>query len=118
MNFLEVKKNCPLIKLKWQNTLNLEIPLEEALEKQTRKKVDAFKSFNHSNKYLNLKKNWEYISKKPDKWFNYWILKETMQLQIKIKLDLQYTVKRIKYYIFSKHSLPFVFLRDIHGGNL
>ena len=42
-----------------------------------------------------------------------------MQLQIKIKLeDLEYTVKRIKYYIFSKYSLCFVFLRDMHGGNL
>lgn len=42
-----------------------------------------------------------------------------MQLQIKIKLkDLEYTGKRIKYYFFTKYSLPFVFLRHIHGGDL
>ena len=42
-----------------------------------------------------------------------------MELQINIKLeDLEYTAKRIKYYIFTKYSLPFVFLRDIHGGDL
>ena len=31
-------------------------PLEKALEKQTRKQIDTFKSFNRSNKYFNLKK--------------------------------------------------------------
>ena len=30
-------------------------PLEKTLEKQTRKQADAFKFFNLSNKYLNLK---------------------------------------------------------------
>ena len=42
-----------------------------------------------------------------------------MQLQNNIKLnDLEYTSKRGKLYNFSKFFLPFVFLRDIHEGNL
>ena len=46
-------------------------------------------------------------------------LKEIMQLKNNIKLDnLGYTTKRGKIYSFSKYTLPIVFLRDIHEGNL
>ena len=42
-----------------------------------------------------------------------------MQLQNNIKLDdLEYRVKREKRYNFSKYSIPIVFQRDIHEGNV
>ena len=54
-------------------------PLNKALEKQTEKQVDALKLLNLSNKRdaLIIKKNFGYIFKKGDEWFDYlWIKKK------------------------------------------
>ena len=46
-------------------------------------------------------------------------LKEIVELQDIIKKDdLNYELKHIKTYNFSKYSLSIVFLRDIHEGHL
>ena len=47
------------------------------------------------------------------------MLKEIIALQdANKKDDLDYKSKRGKTYSFSKYSLPIVFLRDIHEGQL
>ena len=45
-------------------------PLGKAFEKQTEKQVDTLKSLNLPNRWG--KTNWEYISKTPVEWFDYW----------------------------------------------
>ena len=45
-------------------------------------------------------------------------LKEIVELQKVKKDDLNYKSKREKTYNFSNYSVPIVFFRDIHKGNL
>ena len=92
-------------------------PLGKALENQKMKVVDVLKSLNLFNKIDELK---QIESIFPNNQQNNLIidkLKEIMQSQ-NIKLDdLECPTKRGKH-SFSKYSLPVVFLRDIHEGNL
>ena len=41
-------------------------------KKKTKKKVETLKSLKFPNKIDNLKKDWEFISKKSVEWFDYW----------------------------------------------
>ena len=94
-------------------------PLGKALEKQTEKQVDAFKSLDLSNKKDELKQIEGIFPQNLMKDCIRVKLKEIVNLQGIIKLDeLYYKSKRRKVYNFSEYSLPIVFLRDVHKGYL
>ena len=94
--------------------------LRKSFEKQTEKQVDALKSLKRPNKTDKLRQIDSIFPKK--KQLNHLIIdgpKEIIQLQNNVKLDdLEYTPKRGKCDNCSRYSLPIVFLRDMHEGNL
>ena len=79
----------------------------------------SFKFLNLSNKIYQLK---EIETMFPKSHLNNLIIdkfNEIMELQNTTTLgNLEYAAKRGKYYHFSKHLLPIVFLRDIHQRKL
>ena len=95
-------------------------PLGEALEKQSKKQLDALNSSNLSNKIDELKQI-ECIFPK-NQLVKLIIVKfiKIKQLQNNIRLDdlTQKATKRGRYYNFSKYLFPIAFTRDIHKRNL